>query len=217
MIGTVGYMSPEQVRGCATDHRSDIFSFGTVLYEMLTGKRAFKGTTVADTLSAILREDPTEAVGTKPALAAALLRVVRRCLEKAPEDRFQSARDLAFALEGATAEVRIVAGEPRPAGRSSRVWKSVAAALALAGVAAGLGLWLGRATVPAPTPAAYERLTFRLGRIESAHFAPDGDTILYSAHPGGESPMELFSTRATTRGDAAPGTRERLDARDLFP
>ena len=135
---------------------------------------------------------------------------MRRCLEKAPEDRFQSARDLAFALEGATAEVRIVAGEPRPAGRSSRVWKPVAAALALAGVAAGLGLWLGRATVPAPTPAAYERLTFRLGRIESAHFAPDGDTILYSAHPGGESPMELFSTRATTRGTQPLGLKNAL-------
>jgi tRNA A-37 threonylcarbamoyl transferase component Bud32 len=210
MMGTVGYMSPEQVRGLPTDHRSDIFSFGTVLYEMLTGKRAFKGKTVADTLSAILREDPTEAVGTEPALAAALLRVVRRCLEKAPEDRFQSARDLAFALEGATAEVRIVAGEPRPAGRSSRAWKSAAAALAMAGVAAGLGLWLGRATVPAPTPAAYERLTFRLGRIESAHFAPDGDTILYSAHPGGESPMELFSTRATTRGERPLGLKNAL-------
>ena len=210
MIGTVGYMSPEQVRGMTTDHRSDIFSFGTVLYEMLTGKRAFKGTTVADTLSAILREDPTEAVGTEPALAAALLRVVRRCLEKAPEDRFQSARDLAFALEGATADVRIAADEPPPAGQRSRVWKPVVAALALAGAGAGLGLWLGRATVPAPTPAAYERLTFRLGRIESAHFAPDGDTILYSAHPGGESPMELFSTRATTRGTQPLGLKNAL-------
>ena len=104
MMGTVGYMSPEQVRGLPTDHRSDLFSFGAVLFEMLTGRRAFKGTTAADTLSAILREDPTEAVGHRVRLPAGLLRVVRRCLEKAPEDRFQTARDLAFALEGATTE-----------------------------------------------------------------------------------------------------------------
>ena len=106
ILGTVGYMSPEQVRGLPADHRSDLFSFGTVLFEMLTGKRAFKGTSPADTLSAILREDPTEPLATGPEVAPGLLRVVRRCLEKTPEDRFQSARDLAFALEGATTESR---------------------------------------------------------------------------------------------------------------
>ena len=97
-------MSPEQVRGLPADHRSDLFSFGAVLFEMLTGRRAFKGTTAADTLSAILREDPTDTLGTGATLPPGLLRVVRRCLEKAPEDRFQTARDLAFALEGATTE-----------------------------------------------------------------------------------------------------------------
>jgi len=209
MLGTVGYMSPEQVRGLPTDQRSDLFSFGAVLFEMLAGRRAFKGTTAADTLSAILRQDPTEALGDGPVIPPGLLRVVRRCLEKAPEDRFQSARDLAFALEGATAEVRTVAGEPRPAGRSSRVWKSVAAALAMAGVAAGLGLWLGRGTAPSPKPASYERLTFRLGRIESAQFAPDGDTILYSAQ-WGYSPIEVFSTRAATRGSRPLGLNDAL-------
>ena len=92
MLGTVGYMAPEQVRGLPADHRSDLFSMGAVLFEMLTGRRAFRGATAADTLSAILREDPTEAAGTGLNLPTGLLRVVHRCLEKTPEDRFQSAR-----------------------------------------------------------------------------------------------------------------------------
>jgi serine/threonine protein kinase len=108
-LGTVGYMSPEQVRGLPADQRSDLFSFGAVLFEMLTGRRAFKGTTAADTMSAILREDPTEKEQASADVGAGLLRVVRRCLEKSPEDRFQSARDLAFALEGASAETGPVA------------------------------------------------------------------------------------------------------------
>ena len=107
--GTMGYMSPEQARGLVADHRSDVFSLGAVLFEMLTGRRAFKGTTPADTLSAILREDPTERLAEGSELSAGLLRVVRRCLEKAPEDRFQSARDLAFALESHPAEIQEVA------------------------------------------------------------------------------------------------------------
>jgi hypothetical protein len=209
MIGTVGYMSPEQVRGLPTDHRSDLFSFGAVLYEMLTGKRAFKGTTAADTLSAILREDPTETENTGSHVPPGLLRVLRRCLEKAPEERFQSARDLAFALEGATTGSSIAPSEPRPAGRRSRGWRVVAAALALAAVGTGLGLWLGRATAPAPTPASYKRLTFRLGRIESAQFAPDGETILYSAR-WGRSPIEVFTTRAATRGSRSLTLKDAL-------
>ena len=86
---------------------------------MLTGKRAFKGTTAADTLSAILREDPTETIGTGSALPPGLLRVVRRCLEKSPEDRFQTARDLAFALEGATTGSRAATPETGSAGKAS--------------------------------------------------------------------------------------------------
>jgi eukaryotic-like serine/threonine-protein kinase len=99
IMGTVGYMAPEQVRGAAVDHRSDIFAVGAVLYEMSTGDRAFRGDSPADTMSAILREQPPEAPlsgGVPPALA----RIVQRCLEKSPEQRFQSAQDLRFALEG---------------------------------------------------------------------------------------------------------------------
>jgi len=97
VMGTVGYMSPEQVRGQAADQRSDIFAFGAILYEMLTGKRAFHGTSAADTMSAILKEEP-EFAPTHPDVLPALEHIIRRCLEKSPEERFQSARDLAFAL-----------------------------------------------------------------------------------------------------------------------
>jgi serine/threonine protein kinase/Tol biopolymer transport system component len=98
-IGTVGYMAPEQVRGLATDHRADIFSFGVILYEMLMGQRAFHGPTSADTMSAILSQEPPSISQLAPDTPFALERVVHRCLEKYPEQRFQSASDLAFALE----------------------------------------------------------------------------------------------------------------------
>jgi serine/threonine protein kinase/Tol biopolymer transport system component len=99
VLGTVGYMSPEQVRGQATDHRADIFAFGNVLYEMLTGKRAFHKPTSADTMSAILNEDPPSISQLAPSTPLGLQRVIHRCLEKNPEQRFHSASDLAFALQ----------------------------------------------------------------------------------------------------------------------
>jgi serine/threonine protein kinase/Tol biopolymer transport system component len=99
VMGTIGYMSPEQVRGKPADHRSDIFSFGAILYEMLSGRRAFRGESTADTISAILREDPPDLSSTNRNINPALERVVNHCLEKNPEERFNSARDLAFALE----------------------------------------------------------------------------------------------------------------------
>ena len=116
VMGTVGYMSPEQVRGRIADPRSDIFAFGAVLYEMLTGRRAFQGATRADTLSATLTGEP-EFGGAHPDVSPALQRIVRRCLEKNPHERFQSARDLAFALResstASTASQRIASPAPR--------------------------------------------------------------------------------------------------------
>src|SRR5687768_255757 len=103
VIGTAGYMSPKQVRGKGVDHRSDIFSFGAILYEMLSGRRAFQGESAADTMSAILKEDPPELTETNKTVSPALERLVHHCLEKNPEARFHSARDLAFALEALAA------------------------------------------------------------------------------------------------------------------
>jgi Tol biopolymer transport system component len=98
VMGTIGYMSPEQVKGLAADHRSDLFSFGAILYEMLSGKRAFHGDSPVETMSAILKQDPPELTETSRTVPPALERIVRHCLEKNPEERFQSARDVAFAL-----------------------------------------------------------------------------------------------------------------------
>ena len=99
VMGTMGYMSPEQLKGQAVDHRSDIFSLGAILYEMLSGRRAFRGDSMAETMSAILREDPPDLSETNKTVSPALERVVRHCLEKNPAERFHSARDLAFAIE----------------------------------------------------------------------------------------------------------------------
>ena len=98
-MGTAGYMAPEQVRGQAVDARTDLFAFGAVLYEMLTGQRAFKRDTAAETMTAILKEDPPELTASRADLSPALERIVRHCLEKNPAERFQTARDVAFALE----------------------------------------------------------------------------------------------------------------------
>ena len=102
VMGTVGYMSPEQVRGKSSDSRSDIFSFGAVLYEMVSGKRAFHGESSVETMSAILKEEPPDLAETNRNVSPALERIVRHCLEKNPAERFQSARDVAFNLEALT-------------------------------------------------------------------------------------------------------------------
>ena len=99
VMGTAGYMSPEQVRGKAVDHRTDIFAFGAILYEMLTGKRAFRRSTSAETMTAILNDDPPAISQLVQSIPQGLQRVVHHCLEKNPEQRFHSASDLAFALE----------------------------------------------------------------------------------------------------------------------
>ena len=129
VLGTVGYMSPEQVRGANIDHRSDIFSFGAILYEMVTGARAFKGASGVETMNAILKEDPPEFDLAQVKVPPALERIVRHCLEKNPANRFQSARDLEFALgtlsgTGSTAALATTASRPR--------WWLPAAASALA-------------------------------------------------------------------------------------
>ena len=105
-MGTMGYMSPEQVRGLPVDHRSDIFSFGAILYEMLSGRRAFKRDTASDTMAAILKEEPPELSESGRNVSPALDHIVRHCLEKDRDNRFQSARDVVFALSEASGSTR---------------------------------------------------------------------------------------------------------------
>ena len=132
LLGTVGYMSPEQVRGQAVDARSDIFSLGAVLYEMLSGRRAFRGETSADTLTAILKQEPPSLVTPPGAASKQLERVVLRCLEKVPEDRFQSARDMAFALESLSEGGDVPATSTWRVAPRSRLGLRVAAPILLA-------------------------------------------------------------------------------------
>ncbi len=197
VLGTMGYMAPEQVRGRGADHRSDIFSFGSILYEMLSGKRAFHGDSAADTMSAILTKEPAELSEINRSIPPGLERIVRHCLEKNPEERFQSARDLAFDLLSLSGQSGSVAGSAAPSksplavrGVSLlRAGAAVAAGMVLAGIAGAL-----LARRPAPEPPAFRKLTFRRGLVWSARFAPDGRTVVYGAAWDG-APVELFSTR----------------------
>jgi len=198
VLGTAGYMSPEQVRGSVADHRSDIFSLGCVLHEMLTGSRAFARETAAETMTAILKEDPPEIAGSGLTAPPSLERLVRHCLEKRADERFQSARDVAFDLETIlTPSDRSGASPPAMA----RVGESRAArhtlAVAALGVAVVLGFWLGRRSGAARTNGSepsFARLTFGQGTVWGARFAPDGKTVLYAAAWDGQ-PLRLFSTQ----------------------
>jgi eukaryotic-like serine/threonine-protein kinase len=152
VLGTIGYMSPEQVKGQNADHRSDLFSFGAILYEMLSGKRAFHGETSVEAMSAILKEDPAELCATNRSVPPVLERIVRHCLEKNPEERFQSARDVAFALgsiSGSSGTDTLAAGaEPKRRFLSHRWRWLVLAAAGLLLVLLTAGLWRRH-----PTPA----------------------------------------------------------------
>ena len=200
VLGTAGYMSPEQVRGKDADHRSDLFSLGCVLHEMLTGRRAFGRETGAETMTAILKEDPPEIADSGVMAPPSLDRLVRHCLEKRPEERFQSARDVAFDLEtiltpsdrsgtSLAGDTKAVALGPPPA--------RFALAVAALGTVLALGFWLGgRAGVAVRTVGepSFARLTFSQGSVWAARFAPDGKTVVYSAAWDGQ-PIRLFTTR----------------------
>jgi hypothetical protein len=204
VMGTVGYMAPEQVRGEPGDHRSDIFAFGAVLYEMLTARRAFQRDTAAETMTAILREEPAPLPGSAAGVPPpALDRIVSHCLEKKPERRFRSAHDLAFALEAlsGSAPQSAAVDEPSPKRRSP----AAVIALAVLGAAAlaGISYWAGtRAASGASTaPVTYKQLTFGSEVVTQARFTPDGGTVVYSARVG-SSAGQLFMTRLDTIGSS---------------
>ena len=200
VLGTVGYMAPEQVRGSTADHRSDIFALGCVLFEMLTGRRAFEQPTAAETMTAIIRQDPLESVGVD--LSPALERTLRHCLEKSPAERFQSARDLAFDLEAALDSTGQSATRQSARSVSRRVPLGVGLGVAAATLALGLfaGWLLGnrhdRAGQTGLEPT-FSRLTFEQGTVWSARFTPDGETVVYAAAWNGQ-PIRLFFTRLDT-------------------
>ena len=196
VLGTLGYMSPEQVKGKRADARSDVFSFGAILHEMLSGRRAFHGDSAAEMMSAILREDPPDLSVTNQSISPDLERIVRHCLEKNPEQRFHSAHDVAFALESlpALSTSGMQTTIFPPVGRKRRILPAVLAVL-LAGMAAA-AYFVGRRMESAARRggASFGQLTFRPQTIFSARFAPDGRTIVYSAALQGKMP-EIFTVR----------------------
>ncbi len=189
VLGTVGYMSPEQLRGKSVDHRTDIFSFGSILYEMLTGKRAFVGETEVDTMLSVLNTEPPEIALVRQNVPDTFDQIIRHCLEKEPENRFQSTRDLSFALGTVTgsSSKQVVIPDAHWK-RIRKRWPWIAATVLLVGV----GVWLGAWLRPAPAPR-YRRITFERGTVYSARFRPDGRSILYSAAWNGQ-PLQIYST-----------------------
>jgi eukaryotic-like serine/threonine-protein kinase len=200
VAGTVAYMSPEQARGLAVDHHSDQFSLGIVLYEMLTGRRPFKGASAAETLTAIIREEPEPLSKEGTPIPAPVRWLVERCLAKEPRERYASTEDLSRelsncrshlseALSGAIepASPRVVARERRRA-----VLLGVLA-VALVGLGFGGAYALLRNSVKRPEPK-FHRLTFKRGTVTGARFAPDGRTVVYSAAWDG-APANVYSIR----------------------
>ena len=189
VMGTVGYMSPEQVRGRNVDQRTDIFSFGAILFEMLAGLRAFKRDSAIETMNAILKDEPPETEETGRKISPALDRIVRHCLEKNPESRFHSAGDVAFDLEtlsGSTSSSPVgkISAGPRP----GRV-RMLAAGVAAVGLLAAAYL-AGRGRAAAPVPV-FTRMTYRPQFVTNARFTADGKTFVFSAAPEGNR-NELF-------------------------
>jgi eukaryotic-like serine/threonine-protein kinase len=196
VLGTMGYMSPEQVRGKVADRRSDLFSFGAILYEMLSGQRAFRGDTAADTITAILTKEPSDLSQTNKEILPGLERIVRHCLEKNPEERFESARDLAFDLEALTGISRPTGAVAAP--KETRVrrpsWALLAVVALAAAAVASLFAYSSGKKAGFVTPPSFRQITFSRGEVGGALFAPDGQTIVYSAAWEGK-PFEIFINR----------------------
>jgi len=208
VLGTVDYMSPEQVRGEPADPRSDIFSLGSVLYEMISGARPFHRDTTAETMTAILKEEPPELTSASGDVSPALSTITRRCLEKHTGERFHSAHDLAFSLEalssatvssGATAALAGVATPRRRPG--------MAAVLGMLVIGVALGAGATALLRPQPEPAeppSFRQLSSRRGTIANARFVPGGESAVYSAAWEGE-PLRIYPTTWNSRTSDALG------------
>jgi eukaryotic-like serine/threonine-protein kinase len=199
IIGTVAYMSPEQADGHSVDARSDIFSFGAVLYEMVTGRRAFAGDSKLSTLASVLHAEPAPLSQSTQGIPREVERIVGRCLRKDPQRRWQSMADIKVALEDALEELE--------SGKSSEAITSAAAPRkrlafllwpALIVVALAAGAYVGWKVLK-PAQPIFERLTYRRGDIKTARLSPDGQTVVFTAQWANE-PTAIFSMR--------PGSRE---------
>ncbi|MGH9364472.1 MAG: serine/threonine-protein kinase, partial [Thermoanaerobaculia bacterium] len=197
VMGTVGYMSPEQAGGQPLDFRSDQFSLGSILYELLSGEKAFARKTAAETMSAIIREEPEPLSKLQPSTPLPLRWIVDRCLAKDPEERYASTRDLARDLAGVRDHVSeigsggevLVAARGRPRLLRAALPAVVVAAALAAGYLAARGL-AKRSAAPS-----FHRLTFRPGMVGNARFAPDAQTVVYGATWEGEREIVLYQTR----------------------
>jgi serine/threonine protein kinase len=194
VLGTVAYMSPEQARGLQADARSDIFSLGVVLYELIAGRAPFGGASAVESMHATLTADPPDLDQSR--VPPSLDRIIRRCLEKRPEDRFHSAHDLALALEavGGSRSQTAVSIAQLPA-RKSRTAAMAAVLAAVAVVSAVATYWLTRSE-PSPLPS-FQRITFRRGTTHTARFEPGTKNVVYSARWQGDPPA-MYSVRANS-------------------
>src|SRR5262249_55940449 len=203
VLGTVGYMSPEQVKGQQADHRSDIFSLGCVLFEMIGGRKPFERPTTAETMTAVLRDDPVELARADSPVPTALDQILRHCLEKEPAERFQSARDLSFALQSISSAISSREAAVAPQARRSRWGVAFGAATVLAIVAAA-GFLAGRlrpaAGAPAPQVQAFQQLTDRPGVETTPTLSPDGKTLVYVSAASGNA--DIYSLRVGGRTSA---------------
>ena len=198
VLGTIGYMSPEQVRGLPADQRSDIFSFGCVLFEMVTARRAFHADSAAETMTAILREEPLDLIKDAAPVPAALEPVLRHCLEKRPEDRFHSARDLAFVLQAQPASAAN-SGRTEPVAapatrRAPGALLLICAAAVVAAAAFGAGRYIG---TPASRSNAAQAIAFRQvtdmpGVETQPSLSPDGKSVVYSSDAQGNADLYLM-------------------------
>jgi len=195
VMGTVGYMSPEQVRGFEADHRSDIFVLGVILYEMLSGSRPFKGESSTEVLHGILKAEPAELSEKNPAVTPALSRLVHRCLEKTPEQRFQSASDLSFALE-------TLAPPSKPAGNDARPKRSrrgIALAALVAAAAIIAAVWFSRMANDDPwqilQTMSFKSLTNTEGDEWGAEISSDGQLVTFLDRGGPFDPWDVWITQ----------------------
>jgi serine/threonine protein kinase/Tol biopolymer transport system component len=202
VMGTPGYMAPEQVRGEAVDHRADLFSLGATIYEMLTGNRAFKGETAIETLNAILKEDPPDLEGDKAHIPPALQRIVGHCLQKRPADRFQSARDLEFAL-GSALDVSTSA-PPHSVPVLSSKRKLAAVALLSAAIGAGVAYWFTNGA------ASFDRTEFAIGvpgEVSHVALSPDGKWLAFICPGDNDGRPTVFVQRiGAASSRAIPGS-----------